>query len=205
MDRTGEKFPRSFWTANATELFERGAYYAMASFVVLYLGRLGLGDYWPSIFNGVLWSLVYFLPILSGTVADHVGFRRSLVASFVLLAGGYFLMGFPVWIGGATLADKATEEVVVGAGVVVPILLGILLIGVGGSVVKPCISGTVQKTGGLRRTLAFAIFYMVINIGSLTGRGVSYAVRTAFGLPWIFLVATLFSAAAFATVLLVYR
>jgi len=32
-------FPRSFWTANLTELFERGAYYAMASFVVM-----GLGD-----------------------------------------------------------------------------------------------------------------------------------------------------------------
>ena len=36
-------FPATFWSANLTELFERGAYYAMASFVVLYLGRLGLG------------------------------------------------------------------------------------------------------------------------------------------------------------------
>src|SRR5512137_812233 len=93
-------FPRSFWTANVTELFERGAYYAMASFVVIYLGQLGFGDYWPSTLNGLLWTLIYFLPILSGTIADQVGFRRSLVCAFLLLSSGYFLMGYPVWLGG---------------------------------------------------------------------------------------------------------
>ena len=65
-------FPSTFWTANVTELFERAAYYSMASFVVIYLGRLGLGDYWPSTLNGLLWFLVYFLPVLSGTIADQV-------------------------------------------------------------------------------------------------------------------------------------
>src|SRR5512136_3400669 len=99
-----QAFPGSFWTANVTELFERAAYYSMASFVVIYLGQLGLGAYWPSNLNGLLWSLVYFLPILSGTIADQVGFRRSLLVAFVLLAAGYTLMGVPVWFGGATLA-----------------------------------------------------------------------------------------------------
>ena len=75
MNSTPGGFPATFWTANVTELFERGAYYAMASFVVLYLGRLGLGNYWPSTLNGLLWTLVYFLPILSGTIADQVGFK----------------------------------------------------------------------------------------------------------------------------------
>ena len=70
------KFPTVFWTANVTELFERAAYYSMASFVVIYLGQLGLGAYWPSNLNSVLWTLVYFLPILSGTIADQVGFRK---------------------------------------------------------------------------------------------------------------------------------
>lgn len=28
-------FPRTFWTANVIELFERGAYYAVASFVLI--------------------------------------------------------------------------------------------------------------------------------------------------------------------------
>src|SRR5271166_4850471 len=56
-------FPRVFWTANVTELFERGACYPMASFVVLYFGRMGMGHYWPSTLNSVLWPRVYFLPI----------------------------------------------------------------------------------------------------------------------------------------------
>ena len=82
-----DSFPRSFWTANLTELFERGAYYAMASFVVLYLGQLGFGAYWPStLSSSVLWGLVYFLPILSGTIADQIGFKKSLLIAFVLLA-----------------------------------------------------------------------------------------------------------------------
>jgi dipeptide/tripeptide permease len=85
----GGGFPRAFWTANVTELFERGAYYAMASFVVIYFGRLGMGKYWPSTLNSMLWTLVYFLPTLSGTIADQVGFRRALLAAFVLLSGGY--------------------------------------------------------------------------------------------------------------------
>ena len=76
----------------------------MASFVVIYLGQLGFGNYWPSFLNSsVLWFLVYFLPILSGTIADQIGFRRALLIAFVLLAAGYFLMGYPVWFGGSQL------------------------------------------------------------------------------------------------------
>jgi dipeptide/tripeptide permease len=200
-----EPFPVTFWTANLTELFERGAYYAMASFVVLYLGQLGLGDYWPSTLNGILWTLVYFLPILSGTIADQVGFKRSLLAAFILLSIGYFLMGYPVWFGGEILHDLVGDEVTAGAGVIVPIMIGILVIGMGGSIIKPCISGTVQKTAGTRATLAFGIFYMVINIGSLVGRGISYYVRTEYNLSFIFAVAVGCSVVAFFVVLFLYR
>ncbi|MDY0296535.1 MAG: MFS transporter [Acidobacteriota bacterium] len=198
-------FPRSFWTANVTELFERGAYYAMASFVVLYLGQLGLGDYWPSTLNGALWTLVYFLPILSGTIADQVGFKRALLVAFVLLSGGYFLMGYPVWFGGETLDPVIRSDVSAGAGVILPIILGIVLVGIGGSVIKPCISGTVQKTAGLRATLGFAIFYMVINIGSLFGRGIAYLVRKQSNLSLIFAVSVGCAVAAFFVVLFFYR
>ena len=203
--RSNASFPVTFWTANLTELFERGAYYAMASFVVLYLGQLGLGEYWPSTLNGILWTLVYFLPILSGTIADQVGFKRSLLAAFILLSIGYFLMGYPVWFGGEILHDFVGSEITAGAGVIVPVIIGIIIIGMGGSVIKPCISGTVQKTAGARATLAFGIFYMVINIGSLVGRGISYVVRTHYDLSFIFAVAVGCSVVAFFVVLFLYR
>lgn len=194
-------FPRSFWAANVTELFERGAYYAMASFVVLYFGRLGMGHYWPSTLNSLLWTLVYFLPILSGTVADQIGFKKALLSAFVLLVGGYLLMGAPVWFVGTTLLDKAGDQLTATPVVVTLCVAAVLLIGVGGSIVKPCISGTVQKTSSGRATLAFGIFYMVINIGSLFGRGVAYSVRMhSTSLASIFLVSMTSAALAFAVV-----
>lgn len=198
-----QKFPPVFWTANVVELFERAAYYSMASFVVIYLGQLGLGAYWPSNLNSLLWTLVYFLPILSGTVADQVGFRRALLVAFVLLAAGYFLMGFPVWFGGAELAPVVHKEFTAPTQLVVTVVVAILLIGMGGSVIKPCISGTVQKTAGGLATLGFAIFYMIINIGSLFGRGTAFVVRTRSSLGLVLLVVAVCAVAATALVLLV--
>jgi proton-dependent oligopeptide transporter, POT family len=201
-----EPFPKSFWTANVTELFERAAYYSMASFVVIYLGQLGFGGYWPSFLSSsVLWFLVFFLPILSGTIADQIGFRRSLLIAFVLLAVGYFFMGYPVWLGGSVLTATISPAVTVGTRDALMIVGAILLIGVGGSIIKPCISGTVQKVSGARATLGFAIFYMVINIGSLFGRGTAFVVRSGSSIGTILEVVALLSVAAALIVLLVYR
>jgi len=205
MAETAEKFPKVFWSANVTELFERAAYYSMASFVVIYLGQLGLGSYWPSNLNGLLWTLVYFLPILSGTIADQVGFRRSLLVAFVLLAAGYTLMGAPVWFAGARLSATVHPEFTAAPGVVGLVVAAILLIAMGGSVIKPCISGTMQKTAGARVTLGFAIFYMIINIGSLVGRGVAFVVRTGSSLPVILAVVGICAVVALALIVLVQR
>ncbi len=202
---THERFPKVFWSANVTELFERAAYYSMASFVVIYLGQLGFGDYWPSNLNGILWTLVYFLPILSGTIADQVGYRLSLLVAFVLLAAGYTLMGSPVWFGGAALAPTVGREFTASPGVVAAIIAGVLLIGAGGSVIKPCVSGTVQKVSGARATLGFAIFYMIINIGSLFGRGTGYVVRRGYGTATILEVVVVCAIAAAGLVYLVNR
>jgi proton-dependent oligopeptide transporter, POT family len=204
-DAGPEKFPPVFWIANTTELFERAAYYSMASFVVIYLGQLGLGDYWPSTLNSVLWTLIYFLPILSGTIADQIGFRRALLIAFVLLSAGYLLMGYPVWVGGAELKATIEKEVTAGYGVVIPAILGIVLIGIGGSFVKPSILGTAQKVAGSRAALAFSIFYVIVNVGSLVGRGVAYVVRTRTSLSLIFAVSTVFAVLAFVLVSLLYR
>ncbi len=200
---TSERFPPVFWAANVTELFERAAYYSMASFVVIYLGQLGFGAYWPSNLNSVLWTLVYFLPILSGTIADQVGFRKSLLWAFVLLAAGYLLMGYPVWFGGSTLSKVVHKEFTASPGLVGTLVAAILLIGAGGSVIKPCISGTVQKTSGSLATLGFAIFYMIINIGSLFGRGTAFVVRTRGTVVPVLLTVGICAAAAAALTFLV--
>ena len=166
----------------------------------------GLGDYWPSTLNGILWFLAVLSAHPSGSIADQIGFRRSLLLACVLLVGGYFLMGYPVWFGGQPLALQAGKEVTAGMGVVTPVAAAILLIGIGGSFVKPCIAGTVQRTHLGKATLAFAIFYTVINIGSVFGRVTAFFVRTKLGrLDTIFIVSMIAAVLAFLTVLLLYR
>lgn len=163
-----DRFPTVFWTANVMELFERCAYYSMASFVVIYLGQLGLGKYWPSNLNSVLWTLVYFLPILSGTIADQVGFRKSLLAAFILLAAGYLLMGYPVWFGGAQMSSIVRPEFTASPTLVGIVVLAILLIGAGGSVIKPCISGTVQKTSGAAASRGWLLLMAIGLVSALS-------------------------------------
>jgi POT family proton-dependent oligopeptide transporter len=197
-------FPSSFWTANSIELLERAAYYSMASFMVIYLNEtLGMRPTTATFLNGsILWGLIYFLPILSGTLADKFGFKRSLTVSFLMIALGYFVMGNLQRLWPALLGASAARAV----DFTVPVVLGIVLIGIGGSVVKPCIAGTVQKTSGRRATLGFGIFYMVINIGSITGRGVSYFIRINLGIPAIFTyAASLFALIGLAVVLFLYK
>jgi len=195
------RFPRTFWTANTVELFERAAYYSMASFMVIYLKEaLGMSPAAATFLNGtVLWGLVYFLPILSGTIADKYGYKKSLSVALVLITIGYLIMGGLQKIWPASPGGEPVSYFV-------PVVIAVIFIGIGGSIVKPCIAGTVQKTSGLHATLAFGIFYMVINIGSITGRGVSYFVRTAYGIPAIFTyVATAFALLGLAVVLFVYK
>ncbi len=198
------RFPRTFWTANTIELFERAAYYSMASFMVIYLKEiLGMSPAAATFLNGtVLWGLIYFLPILSGTIADKYGYKKSLSLSLVLISVGYLIMGNlqRFWPGLAGTVEGAPVNYLV------PVVVAIVFIGIGGSIVKPCIAGTVQKTSGMHATLAFGIFYMVINIGSITGRGVSYFVRTAYGIPAIFTyVATVFALIGLVVVLFIYK
>jgi len=195
-------FPKTFWTANTIELFERAAYYSMASFMVIYLKEvLGMAPTFATFLNGsLLWGLIYFMPIISGTLADKYGYKRSLSLSFIMLFLGYLIMGnvqkfWPALVG----ASEAVNYTL-------PVVLAIILIGLGGSIVKPCIAGTVQKTAGAYATLGFGIFYMVINIGSITGRGVSYFIRTRLGLPAIFTYAsTVFVFLGLLVVLFLYR
>jgi POT family proton-dependent oligopeptide transporter len=198
------KFPATFWTANTIELFERAAYYAMASFMVIYLNEnLGMTPSTATLLNGtVLWGLVYFLPILSGTLADKFGYKRSLTVAFVMIALGYGVMGSLQRFWPGIIGAQAAQTI----DYTIPAVLGICLIGIGGSIVKPCIAGTVQKTAGTRATLGFGIFYMIINIGSITGRGVSYFIRINLGIPAIFLYASsVFALIGLLVVLFVYR
>ncbi len=161
------RFPRAFWTANSVELFERAAYYGTFIALALYLTDVvGFTDVEAGWIGAAFASGIYLLPFITGAAADRIGFRRSLLLAFVLLAAGYGSLGlFP---------RKA------------PVIMALSLIVVGGSFVKPIITGTVAKSSDAgNRARAYSLFYMIVNIGSFTGKTVAKPVRTMLGLDYV--------------------
>src|SRR5262249_7023510 len=121
------RFPRAFWFANASELCERAAYYGTFIALRTYLLRIvGLDDVGAGFVAGLFGALIYLFPFFSGAIADRIGFRGSLIIAFALLAAGYGALGCFHTLG--------------------PVLLSLLLVVIGGSFVKPVITGTAARS-----------------------------------------------------------
>ena len=87
-------FEPAFWIANLTELFERLAYYATAAVLAIYLNeQLHFSSELTGWLIGTFGLVVWFLPILGGTLADRFGFRRALMFAYLVMTVGYFLLG----------------------------------------------------------------------------------------------------------------
>ena len=181
------KFPRMFWTGNAAELCERAAYYGTFIALRTYLIRVvGLDDVQAGVVAGLFGGWIYLVPFFTGAIADRMGFRKALILAFALLTVGYGMLGVFNTLG--------------------PVLLGLLIIVIGGAFVKPVITGTVAKSSdSVNRARAFSIFYMVVNIGSFTGKTIVAPMRIEMGVetvPYFSAGASLF---ALILVMLIYR
>src|SRR6201997_4307965 len=87
-------FQPAFWAANFTEIFERVAYYATTAVLAIYLNeQLHFSTELTSWIMGTFGLIVWFLPILGGTLADRFGFRRALMFAYLVMTAGYFLLG----------------------------------------------------------------------------------------------------------------
>jgi dipeptide/tripeptide permease len=184
---TSWRFPRVFWIANATELCERAAYYGTFIALRTYLLRVAhLSDVQAGYLAGIFSALLYFFPLFTGAVADRMGFRRALVLAFACLALGYGTLGVFHTLG--------------------PVLLGLFLVVVGGAFVKPVITGTAAlSSNDANRARAFSIFYMMVNIGSFTGKTIVAPIRIQMGVgsvPYFSAVAAL---VALVITVLLYR
>jgi len=161
------RFPRMFWTGNAAELCERAAYYGTFIALRTYLIRVvGLDDVQAGITAGMFGGWIYLVPFFTGALADRMGFRNALMLAFALLTLGY-----------GTLGVFHT---------IAPVIAGLSLIVLGGAFVKPVITGTVSKSSDeTNRARAFSIFYMVVNIGSFTGKTVVAPMRIQMGVETV--------------------
>ncbi len=180
-------FPATFWYANGAELCERAAYYGMFISLFRYLDDdVGFTTVQTGWIDAAFSSILYFLPTFMGILADKIGFKKALMLAFAMLTGGYALLGL--------YQIKFTA------------LLALMLIMFGGAIVKPVISGTAAKcSDDAHRARAMSIFYMVVNIGSFSGKGLAGYLNESLGLQYINFYAAGMSFTALILVSLFYR
>jgi dipeptide/tripeptide permease len=151
-----KKYNRTFWAANVIELFERWAWYGFYMVFALYLvnskdtGALGLTQAQKGIIMGTGSMLLYFLPVITGAIADKVGYKRILFLSFTLYISGFYMIKSFDTFGWMFFAFVWTC--------------------VGGAFFKPIISAMIARnTTDETSSIGFGIFYMMINIGGFIG------------------------------------
>lgn len=161
------KFPKEFWLANFMELCERAAYYGFFIVLTLFLTDIvGFSDKETGVVAGVFYAFLYLLPPFVGAFCDRIGFRYGMIVAFALLTIGYLLLGF--------FHGKLA----------VICILTILM--VGGSFIKPLITGTVAKTTNeINRARAYSLFYWTVNLGAFGGKTVVPYVRQGLGLEYV--------------------
>ena len=169
-----KSFPKTFWVSNTMELFERWAWYGLFMVLALYLtkstdeGALGFTLEQKGSIMGTVTAILYFLPVITGSLADKFGFKRTLILSYIILASGYYMMGTFTGYGAVYFA--------------------FLYVAVGAALFKPVISGTIAKTTNEdNSSIGFGIFYMMINIGGFLGPLFSSKLRDAYGWKIVFI------------------
>lgn len=144
-------FPPVFWVANSIEVLERFAYYGIYMGFAIYVSdHLGFSMSKLGVIRTIFLLFSYLIPVISGTFADRFGFKKVLIVSYLAYLPSILLL----------LLTKSYSGIV----------LTMLSIGLAAGIFKPLISGTVRAvTDGTNKTLGFAIFYAMVNVGASFG------------------------------------
>lgn len=151
-----KKFPKTFWVANTIELFERWAWYGFFMLFANYLtgssdaGGLEFTQAQKGMLMGIGTGILYFLPVITGSIADKYGYKKVLFIAFIIYASAFILL---------PMFDTFTG-----------VFIMYLYLAVGAALFKPVISATIAKTTtDETASIGFGIFYMMVNIGAFFG------------------------------------
>lgn len=155
-----KKYPRIFWISNLIELFERYAWYGFYMGFGLFLvgsketGAMGFSPVEKGTIIGTGSMLLYLLPIITGAIADRVGYKKVLFLSFLIYISGFFMIQNFESFG--------------------MVFVSFIWICVGGAFFKPIVSAMISKTTTSETaSIGFGIFYMIVNIGGWIGPSVA--------------------------------
>ncbi|MEO8276754.1 MAG: MFS transporter [Thermoanaerobaculia bacterium] len=193
-------FSRTFWVANVIELFERLAYYGSKAILTVYIAeQVGLGPGKAGFLVGSLFNtLLYFLPPLAGTLVDRYGFKKSLLTCFSIFSIGYFLIGFGGLPQGKALVDSMGGSTYM--------IAALVITAIGGSLIKPCIVGTVARTTTPEtKGLGYSIYYTLVNFGGAIGPLLALQVREHKGIAYVLIMSSLVSLGLIVGTAIFYR
>ncbi len=159
-----KKFPRTFWVANSMEMFERIAWYGLFTVLALYLtgstdeGALGFSQSQKGQMMGIVTAILYLLPLITGAIADRIGYKKMLIYAYVVYSSGYLMM--------STFTEYYS------------VFASFLWVALGAAMFKPVISATVTKTTDKETSsIGFGIFYMIVNVGGFVGPFIASKLR----------------------------
>jgi dipeptide/tripeptide permease len=181
------------------ELFERLAYYGQQIVFMIYMrNKLGFTEAQAGQLSGIFGGLIYLLPILGGTLADKWGFRRAFNIAFTILALGYFLIG--------SMGMTAFAGIYGGMSTYWLLVIFLVFTAFGGSFIKPSVLGTVALASKPEtKSLGYAIYYWLVNVGAMVGPTIAYFVRDSFGNEFVYMVSSLSCLAMLVVNLLLYK
>lgn len=186
LDEVKLGFTSDFWIANTLELFERFAFYGATAVLTMFLARkVGLENDAATL-AGLFSGVIFLLPILAGVIVDKYGFKKTLLACFLIFTVGYFLIG----LAGMSIG----QDIIVSIGRKNYIIIVLLITAVGGSLIKPCIVGTVAQTSKPNvKALGFSIYYTLGNIGGAIGPLLAFQIREGLGIEFVLVMSAITS------------
>ena len=151
--------PKGLFVLALANTGERFGYYTMLAILLLFLqAKFGFSTGTAGFIYSTFLALVYFMPMVGGWIADRWNFQKTVTLGIFVMFLGYGVMSIP--------ADRGTTLAAV------VLFSGLLLISCGTGLFK----GNLQvMVGDLyndpryahKRDVAFSLFYMAINIGSM--------------------------------------
>lgn len=178
-----KKFPRSIPFIMSNEIAERFSYYGMTAILTTFLVRKFFNPSADPSLSTVanaksnhlvhlFFTLVYFLPLLGGIIADWFWgkYKTILYLSLVYCVGHLLLSLFPTDLDG--------------------FMVGLFCIALGAGGIKPCVSANVgDQFDESNKDLipkAFGMFFWSINIGAFLSQISIPYISRKFGYAWAF-------------------
>ena len=192
-------FHRSFWVANSLELFERLAYYAQAAVMSIFLRNyLKFNEVDAGTLSSIFGGFVYLLPIFAGTFADKYGFRKAFSFAFFVMTIGYFLIG--------AAGSPAFTHLTQSFSLFWALTVVLIFTAIGESFIKPSVLGTIALSSNSEtKSLGYAIYYTLVNIGGATGPVIAYFVRDKIGIQSVYMVSAVTCAMMLLGTIIFYR